>query len=97
LWARSGSELFYVDADRRLIAARVETDSEFRVLERLPLFTLGPEYRIATSGNADFYDISLDDQQFLMGRSASAESIGGSSRVVVVQNFFEELRQRMGN
>ena len=98
LWARSGSELFFVDADRRLIAARVETDSEFRVLDREPLFILGPEYLIASlDGTSHFYDISLDDQQFLMGRSASSASIGGGSKIVVVQNFFEELKERAGN
>jgi len=96
LWAHSGSELFFLDAGRNLVAAKVETASGFRVLGRETLFTLGPEY-LVTEG-ADFYDVALDDQRFLMARSATeSDGSSGGARFILVVNWFTELRERMGN
>ena len=99
LWANSGSELFFVDPERRLIAVEVETDSEFRIVQRETLFTVGPEYRLGgLSGGSDFYDIAPDDQRFLMGRFAGTAALSGESqRFIVVQNFFEELTRLVPN
>ncbi len=88
-----------MDADRGLIVAEVETDSGFRIAQRETLFTIGPEYRLGgLSGGSDFYDIAPDDQRFLMGRFAGMAALSGDSRrFILVQNFFEELRERVGN
>ena len=47
-----------------------------------------------------FYDVLPDDQRFLMARrlqrTAGSED-SGPLRFVVVQNFFEELKERVGN
>lgn len=95
LWAHSGSELFFLDAGRNLVAAKVETASGFRVLGRETLFTLGPEY-LVTEG-ADFYDVAPDDQRFLMARSArESDGSSGGARFILVMNWFTELRDRMG-
>ena len=90
VWAHSGTELFFVDLANRLIAAQVSTAAGFRVVQRETLFTLP----LGTIGQeiTDFYDIAPDDQRFLMGRLS-----GGGGDFILVQNFFEELRQRMGN
>ena len=45
--------------------------------------------------NADFYDITADDQRFLMARPLG-NSVGVDPTLIFVQNWFEELRQRMG-
>ena len=99
LWANSGSELFFVDADRRLIVVEVETDSEIRIVQRKTLFTIGPEYRLGgLSGGSDFYDIAPDDQRFLMGRFAGTAALSGDGRrFILVQNFFEELERLVPN
>jgi len=93
-WSHSGTELFYVDASGRFVVAQVQTEPEFRVVNREPLFELGIEYLVGDGGD-DFYDISLDDQRFLMGRRVGGGE--GIPQYVVVQNFFEELRQRVPN
>ena len=95
LWAKSGSELFFVDGDQQLIAAAFDADPSFRVLERETLFGVG-DYLVGRG--VDFYDVALDDQRFLMARvrSDTDESASGS-RYVLVQNFFEELRQLGSN
>jgi hypothetical protein len=95
LWAHGGRELFFVTADRRLVAAEVESASGFRVLERETLFALGSEYFVIEG--ADFYDIAPDDQRFLLARLASDEAGSADDRFVLVTNWFEELRERVGN
>jgi len=95
LWAHSGSELFFMDAERGLVAAEVETDPGFRVLQRVTLFTLGAEYGVRPAG-VDFYDVAPDDQRFVMLRLA-VQTEDGDSRFILVQNFFQVLEERVGN
>jgi WD40 repeat protein len=96
LWAHSGSELFFVDVDQRLVAAEVQTDSAFRVVQRQTLFSVSREYRLL--GNSDFYDIAPDDQRFLMGRVVGLrDDTIDDIRIILVINWFEELRERLGN
>jgi len=95
LWAHSGRELFFVDADRRLVAAEVETASGFGVLERETLFALGSDYFVIDG--ADFYDIAPDDQRFLMARLASGLGGSGDDRFILVTNWFEELLEQVPN
>ena len=59
------------------------------------LFELGATY-LAGAGT-DFYDVSLDDQRFLMGRAyQEGDGAPDTRSLVLVQNFMEELRQRVG-
>ena len=95
-WANNSNELFFIDADRRLIAARFETSPSFRVLQREALFTVGPEYVL--DGARDIYDVAPDDQRFLMGRAYTGSgSSSGSPRFILVQNWFEELKRLVPN
>ena len=92
LWSHSGGELFYVSGD-----AMIEMEPELQVLDRDTLFTIPPE--ILVSSGTSFYDVALDDQRFLMGRmyqGGGGES-GAAPRYILVQNFFEELKERVPN
>jgi len=93
LWAHSGRELFFVDATGAMVAAEVETKSGFQAVGLETLFTL-PEGTVL-SANSDFYDITSDDQRFLMAR-AYGETEGSARQLILIQNFFEELKERMG-
>ncbi len=93
MWAHSGSELFFVDAERGLVAAEVEADSVFRVLRSETLFNVGSGYFGSEGGS--YYDIGPDDERFLMLRVSGLT--GGDSRFILVENWFEELRERMAN
>lgn len=88
VWAHNGRELFYVDAGRRLIVVRFAVDPRFRVFGTQPLFTIPAGVSLAQV--SALYDVSPDDQRFLMGRV-----YGGAQRsepeLVVVRNFFGEL------
>ncbi len=109
LWAHSGQELFFVDAERGLIAAEVEADSVFRVLRSETLFTVAQEYFLGEG--TDSHDIGPDDERFLMLRAAGANPLLALSRgsgavlssdssvevrIILVENWFTELRERMG-
>jgi len=94
LWAHSGRELFFVDNAGAMVAAEFETDSGFQTLGLETLFTL-PEGTVWSS-NGDFYDITSDDQRFLVGREYGRTD-GTPTQLIWFQNFFEELKARVPN
>jgi Tol biopolymer transport system component len=94
LWAHSGRELFYISADDEMVAAEVETDPAFRVTQRRVLFELSPDFVIDSMHTA--HDISPDDRRFIMVRRvAMPETL--QPELVVVDNFFEWLKDKVGN
>ena len=94
-WSHSGRELFYLTNSGDFVAARIDTASGFRVVGRETLFTLPPN--VLASQASDPYDVAPDDDRFLMARSYSEEGGGGLLAYTLVQNFFEELRERVPN
>ena len=95
LWARSGRELFYVDAGRNMIAVSVAGGISPGLGGHRRLFSLGQDLYL---GDPEFYtpfDISPDDRRFLMVRQVRAGSQGRPGEFVVIENWFEELKQRM--
>jgi serine/threonine-protein kinase len=86
LWSRDGCRLFYRNGSQ-LVAAGCSTSPSFAVTSREILF----------SGNFDLhafhpnYDVAPDGHHFAMISSGNAEP-----QVVVVANWLEELRQRLG-
>ena len=93
VWAHNGREIVYQSlADNSWVVATVRTDPDFAVESRVPFAsTVGFE---AERGTRQF-DISPDDQRLLAGRLGGIA--GAVVRDVVVQNFFEVLRERVGN
>jgi hypothetical protein len=55
----------------------------------------GPWSVAQRTGNV--YDLAPDDQRFLVGMTPVAPEVGGAAApsVVLVNNFFEELRARV--
>jgi serine/threonine-protein kinase len=86
VWSRDGNELFYRSGDA-LAAAAVETTPDFRVLTREVLFE-GPYSLWPYHSN---YDVLPNGQRFVMIKPVRDES----ARLVVVLNWFEELRRLM--
>ena len=101
LWAHSGSELFFVDAEGGFVAAEVQADSVFRVLRNETLFNADSESYLFRE-RVRKYANGPDDEQFLMlsgtgARAAFGGNSGGDTRFILVQNWFEELRARVPN
>ncbi|NNG16680.1 MAG: hypothetical protein HKM89_09380 [Gemmatimonadales bacterium] len=86
LWAHSGRELFYRNGDGDLVSAAVVTTPTFTVSRQQVLFSA-----VSYSANvfAPEFAVSRDDQRFLMLLRDEPDI---ASEMVVVMNWFEELR-----
>jgi serine/threonine-protein kinase len=89
MWAHSGRELFY-KSNGNLMAVEVLRGSTFVTGERQVLFSVRGFYSGFWRSQ---YDVAPDDQRFLMIRNRGGEDAG---EVILVENFFEELRARTG-
>jgi serine/threonine-protein kinase len=90
VWAKSGREIFYRSGDK-MMAVEVETEPSFKLSRPKVLFEGNYAGDIEWFGYAN-YDVSEDGQSFLMIRT---EEESAPARIHVVQNWFEELKQRV--
>ena len=90
MWAHSGRELFYRNGADELVAAQVTTGPTFTVGQQEVLFSLAGYY--SGRGHPQ-YDVTPDDQRFVMLRFGDEEN----AELVLVLNFFEELKERVPN
>ena len=95
LWANSGRELFYRNGANDLVVVEISADPSFAVGQEEVLFSTA-DY-LFSSADANVYargyrqyDVAPDDQRFVMLRLVGATQ---DNQLIVIQNFFEELRQ----
>jgi hypothetical protein len=94
LWAHSGRELFYLNGDRdQMMAVRVSPGPAFRHDEPRTLFRLH-DGLLRGAFNFTWFDISRDDQHFLMARRAGPPEQGAVT-IVVMLNWLSELEAKM--
>ena len=74
-----------------LVAVEVTDDPTLRVGQQDVLFSMA-DY--LTSNGNPMYDVSPDDQRFVMLRIVALS--GADTELILVENWAEELRQRMG-
>ena len=91
LWSQGGNGIFYVNAAREMVEARISTTPSFAVRDREVLFHIGPELVISRSGGYTLYDITPDDERFVMLQREERETV----ELILVLNWFEELKERM--
>jgi serine/threonine-protein kinase len=93
LWSADGRELFYRQANTNTtMAVAVETESEFSFASPKPLFS-GPYVQSPLLGSRS-YDVARDGR-FLMILPGDENRAAAPASIVVVQNFGEELKQRV--
>ena len=85
-WAHSGRELFYINTANEMEVAEVLEGPTFATGERRVLFPL--------QGIEALFDISLDDQRFLM---IPPRGVSEQDELIIVENWFEELKAKVGN
>jgi Tol biopolymer transport system component len=93
IWAHSGRELFYVNAANEMVAVSVTTQPTLSIRDQRVLFSVPADIRL--NPTKQFYDVSPDDQRFLMIRSPSARGRAGHTSLVMVDNWLEEVRARL--
>lgn len=90
MWAHSGRELFYRNLANELVAVQVREDPTFEAGTQEVLFSM--EDYLDSDGRAQ-YDVSPDGERFVMLRFEG----GGGMELFLLQNLFEELKERVGN
>jgi hypothetical protein len=91
VWNRNGRELFYRSGEK-MMAVDVTGQGSFSVGKPRVLFS-GPY--VLSTGSASNYDVSADGQRFLMIKPNEQTTSASLTQIVVVQNFFEELKRRV--
>jgi serine/threonine-protein kinase len=92
VWAHSGKELFFFGGDGSLMRVPVEATAKMWN-NRDPAKLLEPRYYTGNGNPNRSYDVSSDDQRFLMIKSASADPATVPPSIIVVQHFDEELKR----
>ncbi len=88
-WSANGRELTYRNGDK-MMAVDVTTQPAFSAGKPKMLFE-GPY--VPPLQIASFYDVSADGQRFLMIKPV--EQAQSATQIMVVQNWFEELKQKV--
>jgi serine/threonine-protein kinase len=98
VWARNGRELFYLEPAGALMAVPVEPrGTSWKAGTPTRVFA-GSDLYAGVGFASRTYDVSPDGQRFLMIKQGGASDPGGPSpSIVVVQNWFEELRRIVPN
>ncbi|MFQ5705347.1 MAG: hypothetical protein ACE5HT_15180 [Gemmatimonadales bacterium] len=90
LWAHSGRELFYRGPQGEMVAVQVRTAPTFAKVGSRVLFE-GGEFSSGFLHRT--YDVMPGGQRFVMRRFTGPARPG---RLILVQHFFEELREKVG-
>ena len=93
LWSRDGKELFYLGRDKSMMAARMIPGAEIRLGEPVALFRVPDELLGVESLYYTPWDVARDGR-FLMARLVG-EGSAESGALVVVENWFQELKAKL--
>jgi len=93
-WSHSGRELFYEAPSGDMMVAPVTPGPTFAPGAPSRLFPLGSG--LIASAVVPLYDLTPDDKKFLMVRLAAVNQAPGAGQLVVVDNWFTELKAKMG-
>jgi eukaryotic-like serine/threonine-protein kinase len=93
VWAHHGHELFYANGGKMYVV-EIRPGPPFSAAPPRALFEI-PDGVRAGSPDRGTFAVSPDDQRFVMVRENSWEDMAGTPRLVMVQNFFQELRAKM--
>jgi serine/threonine-protein kinase len=87
LWSRDGREIFYRNGKGEMAAVRVETQAAFSMGATRVLFPDTNYLRLSAHRQ---YDATAAGERFILIRPVGA---GRASRLILVQNFLEELKR----
>jgi serine/threonine protein kinase/Tol biopolymer transport system component len=91
VWSHNGREIFYRSGDK-MMSVSVTTQPSFSASKLRILFVFDHRQTAPFAGTPD-YDVSLDDQRFLMLKPS--EPAQAATQINVVLNWSEELKQKV--
>jgi serine/threonine-protein kinase len=92
-WSADGRELFYLQGNA-LLAVAVESEQEFAFAAPVRLFS-DVQFFFFSGPAIRTYDVARDGRFLMIQSEAATQPDAAPSTIVVVQNWFEELRQRV--
>jgi serine/threonine-protein kinase len=92
-WAHSGRELFYEAPSGDMMVVPVTPGATFAPGAARRLFPLASG--LVGSNTVPLYDLTPDDQTFVMVRLAAVNQAPGAGQLVMVDNWIDELRAKM--
>jgi hypothetical protein len=98
VWSRSGRELFFLTGANRMAAVAVQPGATFNYSKAQPLFSVPTTYAYSSNVSPSpfrSFDVSSDGKRFLMVKTLTTSETGARLSLVVVQNWFTELKSRM--
>ncbi len=93
VWAPDGSELFY-RSEGHFMAAAVDLTNGFRADAPRALFE---DVYVRQAQTGPNYDVAPDGEHFVFVRAVGEDEGGQGARLILVENFLEELRGLAGN
>jgi Tol biopolymer transport system component len=90
-WSADGRQIYYLDAETRMMAAQVSTRVSFSVNGIQTLFTVPAD--VIVDQFHQTYEVSPDDRTFYFLSSRSRRQ---GVRIVWVDNWFSDVRARAG-
>ena len=96
-WAHSGRELFFQSPTQQMMVAEVTANGTFRAETPAVLFEPSSQWE-AGNLNGVYFAVHPDDQRFLIAtRAPTGDEDGGGTAppMVLINNFFEELKARV--
>jgi len=91
LWSRDGRELFYRNGAGEMVAVEILSNGSPPIGQQRALFSTLPYLRDAFYRS---YDVTPDRQRFVMLRRPTGQGVE-DTRLIVVENFLEELRAKV--
>jgi WD40 repeat protein len=94
-WGRTGTEIFYVEPGNSLMAVPIRTSPTFSV--GTPTKVVDPGFVVTSPTRT--YDVSRDGRRVLVIKNPQADLSGKATpaSMIVVLNWFEELKARLPN
>ena len=92
VWAPNGRELFFLDGQGRLIAAQVQSGATFAVGGLTTLFDAS---RLIRDDFHTSYDVTADGRSFVFAMGREQEGGAKAVRLVWVENWFSDVRERL--
>jgi hypothetical protein len=95
LWSRDGREVYYRNLNSEMVAVPVTVGTTLRAGEPRVLFEFPSDVAVIDANFYTAWDVASDGR-FLMTRSIAAPS-QFEAPLVVVENWFEEVKAKLGN
>ena len=96
VWAHNGRELFYVTTGAMVTVVEYETEPTFRVTSRAEILDAVDAGFYRPDNNWRSFDVSAGDERLITLRNAGVTESADQSEVILIENFFTELRDRVG-